>query len=236
MLWDMEGFDGHVFLDDWCAERFPGAEDLAAEAYATYFDGYAGFGERGLPGFLDGQSRSRGLGILRKLDRIEEQATRTRAKQAGKSPDPFHAALGGANPTGGTSADTLLSRLEEQIAAFERSDSLAALAVGQIDHAAGRQLLRDNLRTHARIQIAIGRWLASLMRAEDFLKRGQREEAIAMVEMAVVHLSAVAEAKQAAAHGKWEQWYRGDRKMNVPAMLAATREAAKDLNMSPSDE
>jgi hypothetical protein len=236
MLWDMEGFDGHDFLDNWCAERFPGAADLAAEAYATYFDGYAGFGEYGLPGFLDGQSRGKGLGILRKLDRIVEQSTRTTPERGGKAPDPFHAALGGANPTGGTSGDTLLLRLEEQIAAFARADSLAALAVGQLEDSDGRQLLHDNLRTHAQIQIAIGRWLASLMRAEDLLRRGQGEEAIAMVETAAVHLSAVAEAKQAAAHGKWEHWYRGDRKMNVPAMLAATREAVKDLSESPSDE
>ena len=234
MLWSMDEFDGHDFLARWSDTRFAGAADAVTEAYTVYYDGYALFGEQQMPGFLDGQSKYKGEGILRSIERIAREgytppAPRTASKNG--QPDPFHAALGGASGVGGTPADTLLYRLREQLAAFERADSLTGLALTQLD-GTERQLLADNLQTHIRIQLAIGRWLEAVMQAEAAAQENDLATAAELLDRAERELATAADAKATAAHGKWELWYRGDRKMNLPGLRERTAEVARQLTLS----
>ena len=231
MLWSMNDFDGHDFLARWSGNRFAGAAEAVTEAYTTYYDGYALFGERQMPGFLDGQSKYKGEGILRSIERIAKEGYTPPAPPSARKdgqPDPFHAALGGASGVGGTPADTLLYRLREQLAAFERADSLTELAVTHLD-GAERQLVVDNLQSHIHIQLAIGRWLEQVMQAESAAQTNDLAAAAKLLHRAERELAATADAKKAAAHGKWEHWYRGDRKMNLPGLRERTGEVARRI-------
>ena len=46
---------------------------------------------------------------------------------------------------------------------------------------------------------------------------------------AEVALQRFLDVRDVAAQGKWSGWYRGDKKVNVPALLERTREARQTL-------
>ncbi len=224
MLWDMDAFDGQSFLAEWTAENFPSAPEVAHDAYAAYFDGYAKLGTSGMPGFLDGQSKHSGQNTLDRIGKIRQEGyTAPPPGGSGKGEvDPFHAALSSADPARGLPLREKLTALTRQIEAFERADSLTFLAYERLATPTEKQLLHDNLRTHLGIQLAIGKWYQALMRSELAMQAGDVAAGKLQIGRAAKALAGVAEIKAAASTGKWENWYRGDKKMNVPEMEERT--------------
>ncbi|MBC6995147.1 glycosyl hydrolase 115 family protein [Neolewinella lacunae] len=225
MLWKMRGFDGDVFLRNWAAENFPSAPDAVHRAYLAYFDGYAGFGDRNMPGFLDGQTKHEGQAALKRIREIlaNGYTPPQESPQTNKKADPFHAALAGADPKKGLPLAEKTARLATQIAHFQSADSLSSVILTQLATDQERQLLSDNLRTHIQLQLALGHWLHALLRAELALQHADENSGKTLLADAVEALLAVENIKAGASHGKWQHWYRGDKKMNLPGLLEETQ-------------
>lgn len=206
LTWGGADFDPAAYLRRWCAREFGEgvAEDTARE-YQRYF---AAFVPTSKPGAmaLDGVLRFAGKDILAvALDR-----------------DYF--------PAGGSAS---------QIARWEKTADYAnKTAIGFREVAEGaralaaripparRQLFEDNLIGHAEMMSGLGGWLSELCAGMRAFTRLEVGEAAGCAGRAAAALGQVIECRKRSEWGPWKDWYRGDWRMNLPALHEDTRKLA----------
>lgn len=238
MQWNMDSFDPDAFLQQWCRERFPEAPEAVAAAYLQFFASYQLVGDRRVPGFLDGQQRSRGLAVLRELEKqlkdpvayLREQSEK--GKTSG-SVDPFHRSLSDTHPTGRMSLEAIQPKLQEQLAALEKARQLTRSAKSKLSGEA-RQFFAVNLEGQIDILSGLGEWLAACIKAKQAANRLDLPETAAALEDARTAFNRIEAGQEPATLGKWSDWYRGDKKMNLPALKGRTTELL-DLALSAQD-
>ncbi len=219
MLWDMDDFDPAAFLDEWCARRFPAAPKATVAAYQKFFESYQLVGEKKIPGFLDGQQRIRGLSLLRQLKEQIEDINRFRSRQkaeaAKKRPaDAFRKSLSDTNPAGAMPLAKAIPILERQLADLATSRELAEVASAQLE---GRQqaFFQTNLEAQIQIQVGLGQWLHALMQARLMMDNEDAAKAGLFLQEALQAFETIRAGQELATRGKWKDWYRGDKKMNL---------------------
>lgn len=104
--------------------------------------------------------------------------------------------------------------------AIRRLDSLVdAYPAGELTDRQ-RAFHDTHLRTQARMMREMYSFYLAVIEAAD------EPERLTAAEAALAHLLQI---RETAARGKWTGWYRGDSKVNVPALLKRTREAVESL-------
>ena len=81
----------------------------------------------------------------------------------------------------------------------------------------------------SKVKIACDVSLSSVQRAVEDLAVIQTADDPEQLVEAEAALERFLQVRQAAEGGKWANWYRGDKKVNVPALLEQTREARRRL-------
>lgn len=215
MVWDMDQFDETRFLDEYFRQAF-GLENGAAlmhrhfEAFADYPRVSGGDYDRfwqaqtalqnvvfKQKAILDGVARNYALDCLNDLRKGESKAGED---------DPW------------------LPALEQGIRDFE--DSYAALAQAyRAVQPAGRPFFRDLLLVQEEIMLGLYHWALSCGAARQRLAAGDRKAAADALRHGVFALEKLLEDRRKAEHPPFENWYRGDTKMNMPGALENTREA-----------
>ena len=72
--------------------------------------------------------------------------------------------------------------------------------------------------------IGLHTWCYHLCLAVEAQEKGVHRDPIAkQLRLAIYAMEKLLLDRQKAEHGKWRHWYRGDKKMNLPAVLARTR-------------
>lgn len=107
-----------------------------------------------------------------------------------------------------------LALLRTQQVRFQRT---AAAARAVLPHLPARQsaLLKSNILAQAELMAGLSDWVLELARARGENARSGLENALRAIEKANA-------AKALAAEGRFADWYRGDRKMNIGGLVAAT--------------
>ncbi len=111
----------------------------------------------------------------------------------------------------------LAGRLTNAIAAL---DALIAAYPAAVLTSRERPFFDVHYLTQARMMREMYAFYLATMRAAD--DAGQLTDAQHAIERFL-------DARQAAANGKWSGWYRGDKKVDVPALLERTRAASRKL-------
>lgn len=226
MLWDFEAFTVDGFLQDWCARRFPEAPDEAREVYQQFFDAYQLSGEKQLPVFLDGLQRGKGMGILNQLDRTLKKTKQKEGEWAGidRKGDPFHKSLSDMHPEAKGDLNSQLAQLQQQLDALEKVRTMAKDVEGKLT-GQSQAFFTANLVAQANILYGIGNWLRACLQAQIALTEAQdMQQAHKHLQAALAALEPVETGKALAATGKWKDWYRGDKKMNLDEVRERTEE------------
>lgn len=126
-------------------------------------------------------------------------------------------------PNGGRDHHDLADALATAIARLDRTIAQQAIVDRQPEPRRGFHTF--HLMLQARMLRHEYAWLRHLLLVPD--DRSHLQEAIA-------ELGALLMARTAAEMGKWEHWYRGDRKVNLPALLERTRRlSSRSASHSP---
>lgn len=229
MLWKMDQFEPKGFLKKWCTARFPDVPEETAEAYQQFFDAYQVVGERKIPGFLDGQQRGRGLRILRDLAEQLRDTTAYRIKreQQAKSQvgsrDAFHRSLSDANPAGSLPLEEILHSVRQQLADLAKAQQVADEALTQLEGEA-KTFFTANLLAQIEILSGLGVWLENCIQAKQATDAHDLQQTEVYLQQALAACTKMQKGQQLAAQGKWADWYRGDKKMNLQDVAQKTKE------------
>jgi len=80
-----------------------------------------------------------------------------------------------------------------------------------------RRFFETNFLAQWKILVGLLRWLERSLESGLSLQDGQGAEALARLREAEAEFQTMREGKALASRGKWRHWYRGDKKMNLPA-------------------
>lgn len=214
ITWNGGAFDDDAFLRRWCAREFgEAAADDAARVYSSLFEAFPTTGASGAL-LLDGVVRFAGKGILTTaLDRDTYPAYSGRADLV-KTLDryePLAAAAAGRFRAVVEAAEPVLRRIPE----------------------ARRPFFVDNLLVQAWTMAGLSSWLEELCKGMRAFTSLEVDRAAAHARAAADALGGVLEDRKRAEWGPWANWYRGDWRMNLPALHADTvRLAARWTGMA----
>lgn len=231
MLWDMDTFQPAAFLKQWCADRFPAAAEETAAAYQAFFDSYQLVGDRQIPGFLDGQQRGRGLSILRELqEQLQDTAAyrskqEERAKVQATSQDAFRRSLSDTNPAARLPLSDIEPMVQAQVAGLTKAGQLAETALPKLEGEA-HSFFAANLVAQIEILSGISQWLDACIQAKQAADEHDLAAVKTHLQTALTACARMQAGQEMAAQGKWQDWYRGDKKMNLRDMEVQTRKVA----------
>ena len=211
LTWDLAQFSSEAFLRTWCVREFgPAAADEAMRLYRALFAAYVPLRSSSGDLLLDGVARFAGKDLLAPvLDR-----------------DTYPAYLAG-NPGIERILDRYQSIAELSAKNFRKVADEGALLLPSIEEPR-RPFFTDNLLVQAETMAGLSLWLEKLclgLRAFSVLEVA---EAASHAQDAERALAQVLTYRKRAEWGPWENWYRGDWRMNLPALHEDTaRLAAK---------
>ncbi len=238
MTWRLEGYDPDAWLDAWVAERFSLRQPEIANAYRIYFNAYQLHDVQKVPFLLDGQMFGAGGKVLSDMAKklreghVGKGADKERsadgdaaAEVQAKAADAFYEGLNDMHPKP-LGRRTSVKRVAAQRAGFGLAALHAAAAAARLP-AAEAVTLRDNLLYPARFMERTSAWLERLLTAAEALDVGDTAACARELEAAEAAFAELPALAEAYCHGPWKEWYRGCKKLNIAAKLAATRQVAK---------
>jgi hypothetical protein len=225
MLREFAAFDPDRFLAQWCAARFGAAARQAEQAYRQFFAGYAINSQTGTPLLLDGLTLGMGTRFLGEVKRISEaggsgaKLSTPRAAEWARQHIPDMVAGEQDDPR------RLLQRMQEQRAALEEAGRTAAVVAAQL-RGESRLFFENNLLAQQRIMLGLVKWADAAVRAGLAAEAGDRAEGGRQLQAALDAFAEIRAAQALTTRGKWADWYRGDRKMNLARAEELTRQVA----------
>lgn len=230
MLDNIPLFDPDQYLQNWCEERFANASDLTYQAYQQFFDSYQIHSETKTPYTLDGQMRSYGLrglnDIVKQLNDPEAFAAELQKRQKRSESDALGMNLSDAYPHRHMTSSEYLPAIEKQLAGLEKCFNLIPEVKSELSGDTLR-FFENNYEAQVLILAGITEWLQNILEANIALQNGVETTLRQHLQEALSSLDKVKQGKTLASRGKWEHWYRGDKKMNMPSVEQRTEEVLK---------
>jgi hypothetical protein len=237
MTWRLEGFEPDAWLDAWVQTRFAAMRKEIANAYRIYFNAYEIHDVQQVPFLMDGQMFSAGGKILTELSKKlkenkigagtapEKIAYGQAGEVAEKAADAFYAGLSDMHPKALGRRESA-KRVAAQRAGFELALLHARAAEGRLakDEAA---FLNDNLIYPAEIMRQTSAWLGHLVFSLEALELGDKPRCVRSLEAAETAFAEIPVLAEGYCGGKWKEWYRGCKKLNIAATLAKTRQVVQ---------
>ncbi|MDR1962235.1 MAG: glycosyl hydrolase 115 family protein [Planctomycetaceae bacterium] len=256
-LYDFKNFDPKKFMETWTTTNFPSKPKEIENLYNAYFSAFILRQGIKTPLLLDGLTRSRGLKVLETIQLYVTDNAKFRKSPPSISkdiieiriPHPTDAlrptfvnepqqdvgnvtismGLSDAYPSVGTT-DTALLMAQSQRKAFEQVAAQAETILPTLTNEE-QKFLKINLTAQNDIMIALSGWYENLILARIILAYGHEEAAVEYLRRAIQSLERIENARQVLTENeKWKFWYRGDKKMNLPALKTKTTEILKDFS------
>ncbi|AHF94510.1 hypothetical protein OPIT5_18410 [Opitutaceae bacterium TAV5] len=217
LTWDFPAFQPEPFLNAWCERQFGNAAARdAARLYEKFNDAFPSLptedgGHRAL--WHDGAMRESGIACLDAIER------------SGESPDLWRE-----NFTPET-VGNLKKWTAHSLGGWTAALSLAREIAPRIPP--GRaSFFHHHFEVQAAIMIGLAEWLSGLLRAFDASMSETKnagaaagsDRVVRELEIAATALDRAIAIRTASETGQWRHWYRGDHKMNLPALARQTRE------------
>ena len=228
MLEDMDKFSAEEWLKNWCRKNFGEKYHAAYEAYNNYFNSYVVDDIHGTPLLLDGLARSKARKDLNQIKDILSKKGEPLKKQNRKQ-DAFGKSLAKAYPGGQMSPEEWLDKATRQDSVFSIAMSRAEQAILMLD---GQQKIffENNLIAHIKFMQCLTGWVVESTQAVISLENQNYEMVKEHLEAGLEKFELYEEAIELCSRGKWENWYRGEKKIDVKAVKALNEEAIELLN------
>ena len=218
LTWDTAAFDVDAYLNAWMTREFgAGAAEAVRAAYDAYYAAFHPMRQERIPDemlLIDGMTRRLGLKLLDMLDGKTEQSGLAyyRHLDAFDGPDEFLAYFASA-----------LEGAEPRWTAVQRAlyDALPTVPAPRLAY------FTDHFIVQYETIVGIYRWARELVSAARSVRSGADGVVVAgLIDAAASALEKALIDRRKAEHGVFLNWYRGDRKMNLPGVLEQTRAIA----------
>ncbi|MFO7937837.1 MAG: glycosyl hydrolase 115 family protein [Kiritimatiellia bacterium] len=245
MTWEMDGYNPDRWLDEWVIERFSSQQQKIVNAYRIYYSSYQIHDTQGVPFLLDGQTLSKIRSMIKKLtskmskrdfgkgsysEKLDFSVKR--ADYASTDRDAFHAGTGDMHPPSLGLRHTLKA-CASQRQGFELALKHARSIKESLPPAEAR-FLEDNLIYPSHFMMQETSCLQNLMIASEMFDIGRVKEGVEYIGLASENMRNIVSAVPDYCYGKWKNWYRGCRKLNISAAydsLQKLKTRAKKLNV-----
>ncbi len=230
MLYDLDGFNPDIWLQNWCSERFAPAGDMAYQAYQNLFEGYQVLPETETPYNLDGQLKSFGRSQLYEVHQlIRNPEEFWKDRQEIKSQHQWWHTEKYIFPARFMKHKAVESGLERQLKILEESLSLIPEIKQQLQGDT-LQFFVMNYEAQFNIILGLSRWCNNATKASFALQNNNRDDALEQLKQAADALNLAQKGLELASQGKWEHWYRGDKKFNFNSIVDLTAETLEMVN------
>lgn len=204
MLRDFPAFDPDKFLTRWCEARFGDQAKAAESAYRKHFASFVAEPATGRRALLDGECVHAGVRLAKSLA--------TRLEKGGK-------------PDGKTAG--LLKALQAQRQRVEKAGADAERIADKLE-GTSRELFESNFVAQHKILLGLLRWVEHVAEAGIALDAGDRAAVSRHVQALQEPLALIDAGKTLASRGEFQDWYRGDRKMNLTQLNEWTEKLARN--------
>lgn len=231
MLYDLDDFNPETWLQKWCSERFSPAGDLAFQAYQNLFESYQKAPETETPFTLDGQLKSFGRDQLYEVQQLIKNP-----KDFWENRNEIKPAISWwyrtekyIYPARFMKHKKVEAGVERQLEILEKSLPLIPKVKQQLK---GDTLQFFIMNYEAQFNIILGltRWCNHATKASFALQDGNKGEGLNHIQQATEALKLAQKGQQLAGRGKWEHWYRGDKKFDLNAVVEITAETLEMVN------
>lgn len=222
MLRDFNGFEPERYLSEWCRTRFGRGAEVARRAYEEFFAAYVLNAAGSSPILLDGLALHDGEGLYGKLLNPPKSAP-TKASTPGFEAGAFQRLMPDLVRPGINDVPTLLAQVRKQMSAMVKSRTLAQQAASSMT-AEERTFFENNLIAQQTIMIGILRWLETGALATLAERNHDRAEVLIQARAGLLAIGEIRTGQAMASRGKWQEWYRGDRKMNLARAAQLTQQ------------
>ncbi len=226
MLTDFRSFDLGKFEEKWFGTRYGSSARAVQQVYHAYFDGFALNSQTKTPILMDGQLRRQTLRLLEELRLQLTDSVAYAARQRNKNIETAESlwaktALADMRDESLTQ-QALLARTLGQLAAHQRADSLAQLIRPRLNPSQ-RKFFDQNMQASLDMMLGLEAWSVAIIHSKQWLDLGKRTEAAAALQQAIAAFDRMQLGQKRVSNtDKWQTWYRGDKKMNLPAAKQAT--------------
>jgi hypothetical protein len=198
-------------------------------AYRDFFAAYEIDEQTGTPALLDGQTLAEGRRLLGQILKPEASPPAPSTPRS-ETLNRFFPAM---RPVGSWSVPELIERCRRQRLRMESALRLAASAANRL---AGyrREFLESNLLAQGRILAGLLAWTESVAAAWQ-QRETDPQAAAASLRRGLEAFRQIREAQALASRGRWRDWYRGDRKMNLGGAESQTWQALDLLQRGTID-
>lgn len=203
MLRDFPGFDPDRYLTEWCRERFGTAAPAAERAYRRYFESYVIDAKANTRHLLDGELITHGLQLLRAMQKGKLKTSRLWGR-----PERVQEAL---------------AKVANHRQAIEAAGAETDAVLGPLS-GADKILFEVNFVAQQRILLGLQQWFDGVLRAGLAQHQDDRAAVAGHLRAALAGLATIRSAQTLCVQGKWQDWYRGEKKMNLGLAEELTRE------------
>jgi hypothetical protein len=210
MLRDFSAFDPDKFLTAWCEARFGMQAKDAESAYRKHFASFVADPATGKRAMLDGECLHAGVRLAKSLATRMEQGGKSDGKTAG-----------------------LLKQLRAQRERVEQAGADAELIAAKLE-GTSRALFESNFLAQHKIMLGLLRWVEHVAEASIALDANDHAAVSQHVLALQEPLALIDAGKALASRGEFQDWYRGDRKMNLPQLSEWTAKLTAAAKRSPA--
>ncbi len=217
MLYAMDGFEPDKFMQNWFQQRFGEAGEVVQSAYQAFFDSYQMHPTTGTPLLLDGQTRSYGLNLLKRLEMQVTEPKKYREmidRESGPTVEQRWAktSLSDMHPANRMTPDELLPILTQQIEKLEATGNRITQAEQQIEGSSANnsstdaprprltlrvsrvspsnisQFFQANLAAQQQMILGLNRWLEAVILAQFAADEGNQQASATHLQRALQYL------------------------------------------------
>lgn len=218
ITWNFDSFNPKEFLVEWCEEQFgKNTAPMVSDLYNSFYDGYYQLDNSLIEGhklFIDGMARRVGLKLL---DIIQGNKKESGFNINDKSFDLF----------GFKSLEEFIKFYKDiTTKSLDRWKDVYSEAYQIFPGVCQKrqQFFIDNLVVQLEIIIGLYSWVNNLAKAAENIYNSNTSSGKEYIKKAVYSMEKLLIDRTKAEHGKWNNWYRGDKKMNLPEVLDKTKE------------
>lgn len=213
MLEDFKSFNVQQFNAQWFKERFGNSSKIAQQVYQTYFESFEVNDKTGTPILMDGQINGLAAGILSELkwqltDSVQYQALLKKKHQETDESKWIKSAIGDML-SGNLTKKELLQRVIRQKNGLLKAENLAQ----QIEN---NEFFLTDFMAHLKIMLGLTIWLENCVQAKMAADAKNLTQTKIHLQKALESFPIIKEGQRLKSQGeKWQNWYRGDKKMNL---------------------
>ena len=224
------GFNPDEWLGKWCQKNFGESGQLAFDAYTTYFSSFVIDDVHATPLLLDGLAKGRSINNLNAIKiGLNNEDPKVETPLNSLQKDAFRKSLEKAYPGGQMTPEQWLAKASIQDSVLSESMKEAELVLQKLS-GQQKQLFENNLVAQIKFMQCLTGCAVETTAAVISMHEKDSGSAKTYLQKGLDKFNLYEEAVHLGSRGKWENWYRGETKINVKRLRNDIQITLNQLN------